>query len=511
MKTYILLLAFLFPLWGSGGYAQTTDISPQGVFVPHLNTTQRSAISSPTNGQMIYNIDINCFEVFQNSVWQKLCGLEGTVEEKWTQKANVGGIVRSYAVGFAIGDKGYVGTGVYNNVYFKDFWEFNPQTNVWSQKADFGGTARGYAIGFSIKNKGYVGTGYDNLYRKDFWQYDPSNNLWTQKADFGGVERAEAVGLSVGNKGYVGTGTTTDSSLRDFWEYNPIPDTWTRKADFGGTPRNGGFKFAIGNKIFVGTGFDEVANDNTSDFYEYDIPTNHWTNLAEFGGGKRYGAYAFAIGSRGFVVAGQDQFLNGSYGRDDFWEYDPIGQVWLQKDDFVGSKRDSGISFSINGKGYIGTGNYNGGTLNDFWEYNPNVSNLTTQGNIVNGANQLLKLDGNGNINITGKKPLESYQIPTLLNNWVNFGNTFSGASYFKDDDDMVYLEGVIKNGIATLNTNLFTLPNGYRPSERLIFTVSNSNAYGRVDVFPTGEVQIQKGGNVYLNLSNIQFRANGD
>ena len=42
-----------------------------------------------------------------------------------------------------------------------DFWEYDPSTNTWTQKADFGGTARNWAVGFSIGNKGYIGTGYD--------------------------------------------------------------------------------------------------------------------------------------------------------------------------------------------------------------------------------------------------------------------------------------------------------------------------------------------------------------
>ena len=42
----------------------------------------------------------------------------------------------------------------------KDFWEYDPVGNTWTQKADFGGTARYAAVGFSIGNKGYIGTGH---------------------------------------------------------------------------------------------------------------------------------------------------------------------------------------------------------------------------------------------------------------------------------------------------------------------------------------------------------------
>ena len=96
--------------------------------------------------------------------------------DTWTQKANFTGTGRSGAVGFAIGSKGYIGTGN-ADAYTKDFWEYNPAANTWTQKADFGGTARSGAIGFSIRSKGYIGTGLDGSYKKDFWEYNPAQHL----------------------------------------------------------------------------------------------------------------------------------------------------------------------------------------------------------------------------------------------------------------------------------------------------------------------------------------------
>src|SRR5689334_16498368 len=104
----------------------------------------------------------------------------------WTQKADFGGGIREWAVGFSIGTKGYIGTGGI------DFWEYDLATNIWTQKADFGGSARDHAVGFSIGNKGYLGTGW-GAWLKDFWEYDPNANAWTRKADFAGTERFSAV------------------------------------------------------------------------------------------------------------------------------------------------------------------------------------------------------------------------------------------------------------------------------------------------------------------------------
>ena len=63
-------------------------------------------------------------------------------------------------------DKGYIGTGQdLNGAWRKDFWEYDPAANTWTQKADFGGTERRGALGFSIGNKGYIGTGYNGTVR----------------------------------------------------------------------------------------------------------------------------------------------------------------------------------------------------------------------------------------------------------------------------------------------------------------------------------------------------------
>ena len=145
-----------------------------------------------------------CIMLFANCLL--LLPLASFPQSAWTQKADFGGTARSEAVGFSIGSKGYIGTGCDEfSMNTKDFWEYDPLTNVWIQKANFGGQARMGAVGFSIpqSGKGYIGIGsYWNgtqyYYYNDFWEYDPSNNTWNQKTDFSGTARGCAVGFSVG-------------------------------------------------------------------------------------------------------------------------------------------------------------------------------------------------------------------------------------------------------------------------------------------------------------------------
>ena len=232
----------------------------------------------------------------------------------WTQKADFGGGTRVGAVGFSIGNKGYMGTGLLN----QDFWEYNPVIDAWIQKVNFGGGDRSWAVGFSIGNKGYIGTGLTNgAYSSDFWEYNPSANMWTQKANYSGGMNERAVGFSIGNKGYVGTGAI-NNYYQDFYEYDPVMNIWAQKANFAGGTRNGAVGFSINSKGYIGTGYSNVLNSPVADFWEYDPTTNLWAQKANFGGGPRHNATGFSLGGKGYIGTGAN---NVNY--QDFYEYCP--------------------------------------------------------------------------------------------------------------------------------------------------------------------------------------------
>lgn len=303
------------------------------------------------------------------------------------------------AVGFSIGTKGYIGTGLIyvDGKYIpkKDFWEYDPMTDSWTQKADLGGTARYFATGFSIGNLGYLGTGVGNGWLKDFWEYNPSRNNWTKKADLGGTGREFAVGLSIGGKGYIGTGYVYSVgkvvNLKDFWEYDPKGNgTWKRKADFIGAPRYAAVGFSINNYGYIGTGNTYNNNDSTytyyKDFYKYMPGTTQrdsgtWTRINDFGGTARAFAVGFSINNtKGYVGTGIISLDTIYQYTNEFWEFDPAGNTWSRKADFGGTKRDNAVGFSIGTKGYIGTGNLGQMTslTEDFWEYNQ-LTNVWTR------------------------------------------------------------------------------------------------------------------------------------
>ncbi|MBL7738105.1 MAG: tail fiber domain-containing protein [Chitinophagaceae bacterium] len=353
--------------------------SSKGLLLPRMTTAQRNAIVSPATGLVIFNTDDDCTDVFDGANWIRNCGFKITGMEampagNWSEASDFSGPQRSEAVCFSIGGKAYAGTGLINSSSFQysnELWEFDPSTNAWSQKANFGGAARFGATGFAIGSKGYIGTGLSTSgYTNDFWEYDPATNTWIQRASFPGTGRYRAAGFSSTTNGYITTGYDGSFPV-DLWEYNPASNTWTQRANFPGSGRSSPAALSINAKGYVGMGLGQSSI--LSDFWEYDPAGNAWTPKASFGGGGRRLCPSFTIGSLGYIGPGE----NGSFNVVDFWEYSPATNTWTQKASFPGASRTGAAGFAIGTNGYIGIGS--GRT--DFWKYNTQPINVNTYSN----------------------------------------------------------------------------------------------------------------------------------
>jgi N-acetylneuraminic acid mutarotase len=308
----------------------------------------------------------------------------------WVQKANFGGGIRVNAVGFSIGQKGYLATGSGSlGVLQNDLWEFDAQTNVWTQKANFSGGLRQNAVGFSIGSKGYLGTGQDqsNAMYKDFWEYDPNGNSWTAKTNFGGTIRCNSVGFSINGKGYIGLGQTGAQFKNDFWEYDPNLDSWIFKNNFPDNRVEASI-FVANNKAFVCCGFTSTLKN---DLWFFDDVNNIWVSKQDLPGAARWYTSSFSISNKGYVGLG----ANGGTRYNDLYEYDILNNIWIKKNDITFSGRYSTIEFSINNKAFIGTG-WSGSAQQDLYEYTPStvpsfyitsaVTSITSSGGIISAV-----------------------------------------------------------------------------------------------------------------------------
>lgn len=282
-------------------------------------------------------------------------------QEIWTEKTKMP-ISRTQAMGFAIGDKGYIVCGLDKEIDGSDeLWEWNQATNTWTQKASLPGSPRYSGVAFAIGNKGYVGMGYEFGFYADLWEWDQANDTWTPMANFPGVIRGQAMAFTIGNKAYIAGGFTDNyQNLKDLWEWNQTTDTWTQKADMPEALSASGV-FTIGSKGYIVTGNTQASQ--STQLWEWDQTNDTWTERAELEV-PRAGAGSFSIGNKGYVVTGE-----GDVYHNDAWEWDQATDTWTQIADFPTTARARVVSFSIANKGYI-LGGANGPFIqhDEIWE-----------------------------------------------------------------------------------------------------------------------------------------------
>lgn len=271
-----------------------------------------------------------------------------------------------YAVGFSIGNYGYV----LDNGYNPRLYEYNPFSEKWILKKtmNFNGYLYG-AVGFSIGRKGYIITGtihsgdYSSSYSysggcREFWEYEIDYNNMTLLQDddaFPGEARSYAFGFSIGSKGYIGGGINLSGKrLNDFWEYDPNATPKWKKLEKPLPVGTGvcAVGFSTADKGYVGLG-------ESDGFYQFE-PSSGWSYHSNFGDGKRTSAVGFSIGEKLYVGLGKLS--------NEFYEFDGKSN-WVKIASFPGGKRAGAVCFTINNKGYVGTGS--GPLKKDFWEFTP--------------------------------------------------------------------------------------------------------------------------------------------
>ena len=245
--------------------------------------------------------------------------------------------------------------------------------------------ARTSAVGFSIGSKGYIATGFDRdtkTYLSDTWEYDPATNSWTQKDSYAGGPRQDALAFAIGNYAYVGTGYD-DNYLKDFYRFDPNAASgsqWEIVNGFGGNKRRGATAFVIDNIAYVCTGVNSAGHPY--DFWKFDPSAGEpWTKLRDiydssdddydddYGGITRAYAVSFVIDGRGYLTTGD---LSSSL-KNDYWVYDPLTDLWNNEDftPFEGTNRSKAVSFSTGTKGFVTTGYTGSLYLDDTWELLP--------------------------------------------------------------------------------------------------------------------------------------------
>lgn len=244
----------------------------------------------------------------------------------------------------------------------------------WTVESVFPGGKRDDAVGFSIGNVGFVGSGRDDgfQYRRDFYCYE--NEQWKSIDPLIGIARQYSTSFSFSQSGCILTGIDANGSLLNENQCYDIVDTkWQIKTPFPGTARLQSVSFSVDGFGFCGQG--RTSTQSFSDWYKYDVTTDSWSAISAFPNAN-YENISFTINGIGYVGLGKD--LNGNY-YDSFYAYNPISDSWSALANFPGNTRIYSIGFAQNGKGYVCTGqDENDVFTNEFWEYEP-VEDLWTQ------------------------------------------------------------------------------------------------------------------------------------
>ncbi|MBS1665136.1 MAG: hypothetical protein JST68_29085 [Bacteroidetes bacterium] len=199
---------------------------------------------------------------------------------------------------------------------------------------------------------------------------------WVQAAPIGNSPRGYCASFVIGDRAYVGLGYNESAPrpgrLKDFWTFS-VDSGWTQLEDFPGAPRSNAAAFTIGNYGYVGVGWDEA--NIYQDFYQYDPAGHRWTKKADYHD-PRYDAVGFSVQGKGYIGTGFNV-----YAKNDFYRYDPDQDSWTLVPGTSGnfSKRTRAVAFVYKDKAYIVTGSSNGVMTRDMWSFDPSQSSAWHQ------------------------------------------------------------------------------------------------------------------------------------
>ena len=272
---------------------------------------------------------------------------------------------RSNAIAFSVSGKGYWGMGLGMTSYFRDIWNYDPDSDSWIQKKDFPFDIPAEAV-VTIENKAYVITYSGNLY-----EYNPASDNWTALAPFPMGSRPGITGFALGGKAYFGTGNNVSIDnyvvYQDFWEYDPSTNTWKQIADFPGVPRTDAISVAIDQRAYVGLGFSGIgAPPIHSDIWSFDPQAGNWNKVRDFPQTGSLVGMVFSNNSNAYIGLPENDDLH--HGK--IYEYSPTSNSWRNVKTFPSGNSLQTSSFAIDNRTYV-IGGWWSEYSQQVWEFVP--------------------------------------------------------------------------------------------------------------------------------------------
>jgi hypothetical protein len=184
------------------------------------------------------------------------------------------------------------------------------------------------------------------------WSYHHVNGHWLRSVN--------EVGFSIGERHFV-------AEHRWLLEYLPGTNTVVRRADMPVTT-SGLYDYSNASTF---TAESKAYFLHSTGFYSYDPATDSWSVMNNFPSVANKGTHAFKAGDTGYMIGAPITFADNGITREgrEVWRYNEADDSWTQVAGFPAQNILRGISFTLNGKGYVGLGM--GPDVNKIWEYDP--------------------------------------------------------------------------------------------------------------------------------------------
>lgn len=211
-------------------YNPATDTWTPKAELPYFSGVYRSRVFVVNNKAYVL-VGAASNQVVQNDLFEY-----DPSSNTWSQKAAFPNNGRpDLPFTFAIGNKGYVACGLVQKTgggteYTKKMYEYDAASNTWTPKADFPGDARQMGVAFSLNGMGYCGlgqnkdAGFNDVYFDDFYIYDPTNNTWKTGVVFPGGKSRRSVATVSNSIAFVGVGEKSSGVTNEWYQFSNPTD-----------------------------------------------------------------------------------------------------------------------------------------------------------------------------------------------------------------------------------------------------------------------------------------------
>lgn len=293
-----------------------------------------------------------------------------TSAQNWKLLGEFPGFERDDGLCLFSGAKAYCGFGAAPWATLSDFFEYRPDADVWSRVASLPDSLhRQYLTGFVHDSKVWIFGGSDdsNKYYRDLWNYDPQTGRWAYFSDLPAAPRAGMASFQIQAAAYFLGGRSSESNhLNELWVLDLLTLEWKSKSR---PPFSAEFRSAavtLEDRAYVFGGRD--AQGRLSDtLWSYEADQDRWMMESIFPGGKRVYASMYASKNGVYILGGMDE---GGTFFSDFWFYNLHTQSWVQRQSIPEPATRGGLYFQNKNEFYYLCGlSATGQRSRQVWKY----------------------------------------------------------------------------------------------------------------------------------------------